>query len=341
VNTDSRTSLGGRPPPTLPTPWFARPAARDWWCHRAAADVQTFHHELPGYAPTPLVELPDLARELGVGRVFVKDESARFGLGAFKFLGASWATARAIAGRAGLPAPISLAAVRDAVATDPPVLVTATDGNHGRAVARMARLLGVPARVVVPDVVPAAAVERIAAEGAVVTTVAGTYDDAVAEAASQADGRAGGLLVQDTAWPGYETVPQWIVDGYSTLTREADTQLADAGAGRPDLVVVPVGVGSLAQAVVTHYRSVDRPDGGSAGREGRPPRPAVLAVEPDTAACVLASLHGGAAGVGADGRHGDGRVELRHAVEPGLAGSDGRPRCRGRRDRRRRRQCRA
>ncbi|MEI5099208.1 pyridoxal-phosphate dependent enzyme [Streptomyces sp. PmtG] len=244
------------------TPWFARPAARAWSCAPAPEAVRTYHAALPGYAPTPLTELPSLAAELGVGRVFVKDESARLGLPAFKALGASWAVHRLVEGRG-----------------ERTVLVTATDGNHGRAVAREARRLGHGAHVFVSGAVHPGAAAAIEAEGARVTRVDGDYDRAVREAAeaAAADGRA--VLVQDTAWPGYEEVPALIVEGYSTLFAEVDEQLAAAGAGAPGLVVVPVGVGSLAQAAVTHHRS--RPAG---------PRAALLAVEPTAAAPALASL---------------------------------------------------
>ncbi|MBZ6475115.1 diaminopropionate ammonia-lyase [Streptomyces griseocarneus] len=229
----------------------------------APAAVREFHASLSGYSPTRLVELPDIARELNVGRVFVKDESARLGLPAFKALGASWAIHRALSERD---------------TSTPVTLVTATDGNHGRAVARMARLLGQHAHVFVSAGVHPAAADAIAGEGARVTRVDGPYDDAVRRAATVADETADALLVQDTAWPGYERVPGWIVEGYSTLFHEIDDQLAAAGAPHPDLVAVPVGVGSLAQAAVTHY-------GGSAGRDS-----ALLAVEPVAAACVLSSL---------------------------------------------------
>jgi diaminopropionate ammonia-lyase len=162
------------------------------------------------------------------------------------------------------------------------MLVTATDGNHGRAVARMARLVGAAARVFVPAVITAGAATAIAAEGAEVVTVPGSFDEAVAAAASWVPGQPPALLVQDTAWPGYEQVPGWIVEGYDTLFAELDGQLTAAGAGPPSLVVVPVGVGSLAQAAVAHYRG----DGRGAGT-------ALLAAEPDTAACALASLRAG------------------------------------------------
>ncbi|MFI8874061.1 diaminopropionate ammonia-lyase [Streptomyces sp. NPDC055243] len=253
-----------------PVAWFARPAARTWTCPQAPADAQAFHASLPGYAVTPLHELPSLAAELGIGRVFVKDESARLGLPAFKALGASWAVHRVLAERA----------AGGEASPEPVTLITATDGNHGRAVARMARLLGQRAHVFVSKGVHPAATAAIAAEGAEVTEVAGPYDEAVHRAAAAAAEGAATVLVQDSAWPGYERIPRWIVEGYSTLFAEIDAQLAAAGVGFPDLVAVPVGVGSLAQAVVTHYRS--RPAGRTA--------PALLSVEPEAAACVIESL---------------------------------------------------
>jgi diaminopropionate ammonia-lyase len=236
--------------------WYSSPAARDWTGPSAPRDAYAFHRSLPGYAPTPLVPVPAIAAELGVGRVLVKDESSRLGLPAFKVLGASWAC-RQVLGRC-----------------PGTTLVTATDGNHGRAVARMAAHFGVEATVFVPGVMLPEAAALIAEEGAQVVWVGGDYDAAVRRAAEFAGARTGRTLVQDTAWDGYEEVPAWIVQGYQTLLEEVDAQLD----GPPDLVVVPVGVGSLAEAVVRHYR---RP--GAA-------HPRVLLAEPDTAACVLASL---------------------------------------------------
>jgi diaminopropionate ammonia-lyase len=241
------------------TSWYFSPTARDWTCADPSDGARAFHRSLPGYAPTPLVPAPTLAAELGVGRVLVKDESSRLGLPAFKVLGASWACHQVLLRRPGA------------------MLVTATDGNHGRAVARMARHFGVAATVFVPHVMLQTAADRIIEEGAHVERVAGDYDDAVRRAADFADEQPHRALVQDTAWPGYEQVPGWIVAGYQTLLDEIDEQLGSP----PDLVVVPVGVGSLAEAVVRHYR---RPD---------TPHPRVLSVEPDTAACVLASLIAG------------------------------------------------
>lgn len=254
--------------------WYANPAARTWSAPRPRDTARAFHATLPGYAPTPLVEVPELVEQLGVGAVWVKDESARLDIAAFKILGASWAVARVVAER--VEATVTdLDSVRLAAAGSGIELVTATDGNHGRAVARMARLLGLSATVFLPAVTGTATGRAIAAEGAEVVQIDSHYDDAVSAAAQHARRGAGRELVQDTAWEGYEQVLAWIVEGYDTLLAEIDEQLGR----RPDLVAVPVGVGSLAQAVVVHYRG-----GGST---------AVLSVEPDTAACVLASLSAG------------------------------------------------
>lgn len=262
--------------PTLAsmTTWFSNPTARRWsvpaGAGTACADPRMFHRALPGYTPTPLRELPDLAVELAVGRVLVKDESSRLGLPAFKILGASWACRQALTRSPGAH------------------LVTATDGNHGRAVARVARELGTTATILVPAVMPESTAALIASEGAEVVRVDGDYNQTVRAAAEYAAeptaaGNPGRALVQDTAWEGYEQVPQWIVDGYQTLLAEVDEALGR----QPDLFAVPVGVGSLAQAVVAHYRTGAPP----VTAAGHPTR--LLAVEPDTAASLLASLHHG------------------------------------------------
>lgn len=239
-----------------------------------------FHRTLPGYRPTPLRDVPRLATELGVGRVLVKEESSRLGLPAFKILGASYATARALGERFGLPA-LTLDAVRGAVRGRAVRLYAGTDGNHGRAVAHVASLVGADATIYHPPGLTEAAKKAIATEGARVVEVDGSYDEVVARAAADADADPDAELVQDTAWPGYTQVPQWIVDGYATLCLETDEQLAALGLGAPDLVVVPVGVGSFAQAVVSHYRG-GGDDGGT-----------LLAVEPDRAAGLVASLRAG------------------------------------------------
>lgn len=222
------------------------------------AEVRALHRSMPGYAPTPLHALPQAAGELGLAQVLLKDESDRFGLPAFKILGASWAVARAL---------------RD----DPEVrtLVAASAGNHGRAVARCAARRGLTSRVYLPAGASAARREAIAAEGAQVVTVDGDYDAAVVAAARQAE-EPGAALIADVAYQDGSGSAAWVIDGYATLFREVGEQLTSP----VDLVLVPVGVGSLAAAALRW-----------AAHEGG--RPTVVGVEPRTAACVTASLQAG------------------------------------------------
>jgi diaminopropionate ammonia-lyase len=232
-----------------------------------------FHRRLPGYATTPVVSARALAAELGLASLTVKDESGRLGMPSFKILGASWAVYRLLAARLGSePDWNDLGELRAAFARLGPLKhVAATDGNHGRAVARMARLLGYESHILVPAGTAAARIDGIASEGAEVTVVDGTYDDAVAASAALATARA--LVVSDTSWDGYTEVPRTVIEGYSTIFSELDTQLAVA----PDVVVVPMGVGALTAAAVDHYSAAAY----------------VVAVEPLSAAC---GLHSAAAG---------------------------------------------
>ena len=216
-----------------------------------STEAAAFHASLPGYAPTPVRSLPDLAVELGLAGVAVKDESDRLGLPAFKILGASWAVQRALAENA-----------------DTQTLVAASAGNHGRAVARVAALRGLSCRVFLPDRSVPARREAIAAEGAEVVVVDGTYEDAVARAeAAGAEPRV--HLIADV---GDSAPARWVIDGYATLFEEC------AGQGDWDLVVVPVGVGSLAAAAARFAAA--------AGAR-------VIGVEPVDAACLTASLAAG------------------------------------------------
>jgi diaminopropionate ammonia-lyase len=242
-----------------------------------------FHRRLPEYAITPLVDAPGLAGALGVGRVWVKDESWRLGLPAFKILGASWAVYRALERRSGgnLGEWGNIGGLRERLAPLLPMTLTAaTDGNHGRAVARMAKLLGLGARIFVPADMAAARIEAIGSEGAEVVVVPGTYDEAVARSAEEAGEHC--LVISDTSWPGYEDVPRWVIDGYSTILWEVSDELGRRGEDGPTLVVVQIGVGAFAAAVTRHFRS-----------PGVSPRPKILGVEPARAACALASAEAG------------------------------------------------
>ena len=223
---------------------------------------------MPGYRATPLVDLPALATELAVGAVLVKDESERLGLSAFKILGASWAVNCALSKHGGYaePAP-NLADLRSRVGNAPITLVTSTDGNHGRAVARMAHHLGLAARIYVPAGTSEKTLKAIAGEGVKVVETELKYDDVVRTAARSTANKPDEILIQDTAWPGYEEIPQWIVAGYDTMFSEIDTQL---GEQVPDLIAVPTGVGSLLMAALQGASAVDQ--GGSHvdfGRKGR------------------------------------------------------------------------
>jgi diaminopropionate ammonia-lyase len=259
---------------TKPLPAGARPGP----------EVQAFHRRLPGYAPTPLHDMPALAEAAGVGRVLVKDESSRMGLPAFKILGASWATYRVLCDRLGdepeWATPDDLAAVV-ADRLGPLRLVAATDGNHGRAVARMAKLLGLSATILVPDGTAPARIGGIAAEGAEVTVVPGTYDDAVAESAAMASDR--DLVISDTSWPGYEDPPRSVVAGYATIFAELEAQLGGAGGAVLDLAMVPLGVGALGASAAACLK------GGLEPGEG----PVLVGVEPESAACVAAAVEAG------------------------------------------------
>lgn len=241
--------------------------------------ARAFHSQLPEFARTPLVSLEDLAAELGVKAVHVKDESSRLGLPAFKILGASWGTCRAITAHFGLPVDAPFEDVARCAQEHSVVLFTASAGNHGRAIAAMARMLGTKANIFVPRSIEANVVRLIASEGAEVTVSPLDYDGAMMEAYAASKAVAGGLFVQDSSFDGYEEIPKWIVEGYSGLLSEVDEQLAEQQL-KPHLIVTPAGVGSLTHAVVRHAKSNNR------GYK-------VMAVEPDTAACVYKSLQDG------------------------------------------------
>ena len=246
---------------------------------RPTREPLAFHRRLPGYRPTPLLDAPDLARQLGIAQLLVKDESNRLELPAFKILGASWAVYRVLEERAGgtLEPWETIEQLHQRLAPLRPLsLVTATDGNHGRAVARVAALFGLSARIFVPNGTARARIDAIASEGATVEVVEGTYDEAVERAAGEASERC--LVISDTSWPGYEEIPQWVMEGYSTIFWEIDDELARRGEPGPALFPIQFGVGSLAAAVVRHYR---------AGV------PKIVSVEPLRAACALASMEAG------------------------------------------------
>ena len=216
-----------------------------------------FHKSFPQYSVTPLQKLSALASYLGVKGIYCKDESYRFGLNAFKVLGGSYAMGRYIAKELGrdisqLPYNV-LSSDKLREEFGQATFFTATDGNHGRGVAWAAKRLGQKAVVRIPKGTTKTRFDNIAKEGAEVTIEEVNYDDCVRMAAAEAAKTEHGIIVQDTAWAGYEEIPSWIMQGYCTLVLEADKQLKENGVDRPTHVFVQAGVGSLAGAVVGYF----------------------------------------------------------------------------------------
>ncbi len=247
-----------------------------------AARAQAFHESFAEYAPTPLVRLRALAADLGLGGVFVKDESKRFGLNAFKVLGGAYAMGRYLAAKLGTP----IESLTREKLCSPEVrqklgditFVTATDGNHGRGVAWTAQQLGQKAVVFMPKGSARARAENIRKTGATCTVTDLNYDDAVRLANQYAEAH-DGVMVQDTAWEGYEDIPRWIMQGYMTLAHEAAQQLREYGVARPTHLFLQAGVGSFAGAVLGYF----------AARLGEE-TPVTTIVEPRLADCIYGSL---------------------------------------------------
>lgn len=181
-------------------PWHSSPVS-------STDVVRNFHRGLPGYTPTRLVKLEDLATEIGVRAIYLKDEGSRFGLPSFKILGASWGTFRAIISQLNLPLDCDLETVKGALVGRNISLYAATDGNHGRAVARMGAWLGLPVEIHVPSGMHQSTMNFIETEGACVVKSSGDYDAAVLEAQA-ASRKEGGVLIQDFAFADYANIPQ-------------------------------------------------------------------------------------------------------------------------------------
>lgn len=241
-----------------------------------------FHQSFPQYTETPLAKLDHLADHLGVASLFVKDESYRFGLNAFKVLGGSFAMANYIAEKLGKDVS---ELTYDVLTSDDlreqfgqATFFTATDGNHGRGVAWAANKLGQKAVVLMPKGTTQTRLENIQKEGATVTIEEVNYDECVRMANEMAENTPNGVMVQDTAWEGYEKIPTWIMQGYGTMALEASKELVAAGCDRPTHVFVQAGVGSLAGAVVGYFANLypDNP-------------PMMVVVEAEAADCLYQS----------------------------------------------------
>jgi diaminopropionate ammonia-lyase len=225
-------------------------------------DVATFYDNHPQITPTPLRWLPALAAELGITELLVKDETARGGLPAFKITGVAFTIDRLLA--------------TGQINSDS-VLVAATAGNHGRALARVAQDRGLHAKIYVPFDAAPARVEAIRNEGAEITVSSGNYDFAVRQAAEDAKTN-GWVVVSDTSWPGYEQIPRWIKAGYSRVIAEATHEWE----AMPDVVLVQGGVGGLVCAALSWL----------CWRYGNE-RPYFIACEPSGSACLQAAARAG------------------------------------------------
>lgn len=238
-----------------------------------AEKIREFHKTFPMYEPTPLAELKETAKYLGLGNIYVKDESFRFGLNAFKVLGGSHAIGKYLAGILGKElSEISY----DLLISDETreklgdiTFVTATDGNHGRGVAWTAKQFKQKSVVYMPKGSAEERLNNIKAAGADASITDMNYDDAVRLVNKNAQEK-GWVLVQDTAWEGYEEIPTWIMQGYGTMGLEALEQMPE----KPTHIFLQAGVGSMAAAIAGFFVSVY-------GEE----RPIITIVEPNEADC--------------------------------------------------------
>ncbi len=243
--------------------------------------VRDFHQQIPGYQISPLKNLSHLAAMLGLGGIWVKDESVRLGLNAFKILGGSYAIYQVVKSMLGLEQQelsfeqLTSSEVRTRLGDL--TFAAATDGNHGRGVAWAANAMNLRSVIYVHKFTSKARIDAIASLGADVRVVDGTYDDAVRQA--DIDSRQNGWqVISDTSWEGYEDVPRWVMQGYATMCSEAQEQLAGQGIVRPTHVFTQAGVGAMAASVIGFYRQLFGADD-----------PVAAVVEPDKAACLYHS----------------------------------------------------
>ena len=246
-----------------------------------AREAMQFHRQIPAFRMTPLKNLSHLAKFLGVGGIWVKDEAERLNLGSFKVLGGSFAIYRYIQSRLGIHEPLRFEelmspAIREKLGNI--VFAAATDGNHGRGVAWAAKTLGFESIIYVHKLTSEARIAAIQRNGAKVVVVDGTYDDAVRLINEDAQ-KNGWQVISDTAWEGYTEIPKWVMQGYATLYAETQQQLAAQGVIKPTHIFMQAGVGSLAASAFGFYAGLFGPD-----------RPKMIVVEPDRAACLYRSV---------------------------------------------------
>ena len=250
-----------------------------------ARDARKFHSRIPGYHMTPLVALPNLARLLGIGGIYVKNESKRLRMNSFKVMGGSYAVYRLvkqILGREDEDLTFDyLNSAECHEALGDVVFCSATDGNHGRGLAWVCNKLGLPCKIYVHSETSQPRIDAIASFGAEVTVVDGNYDDAVRQAAEDAAAN-GWYVVSDTSWPGYEQIPTWIMQGYNSIMLEVQEQFSGLGIVKPSHVFVQAGVGAMAASVVGFYSAIFPDD-----------PPIFVVVEPDKAPCIYESIAAG------------------------------------------------
>jgi diaminopropionate ammonia-lyase len=256
------------------------PSAANLFPQGISPRVRSFHRQIPDYKVTPLKSLPRLADFLGLGGIFVKDEAQRLDLGSFKVLGGSYAIYSHIRSELSLKGEISfdqLSSPEIRERLGDLTFAAATDGNHGRGVAWAARRLGFKSVIYVHKYTSESRIASIARNGARVEVIDGTYDDAVQQINVDAQ-RNGWQVISDTSWEGYEDIPRWVMQGYSTMFSEVQEQLAGMGLFKPTHLFVQAGVGALAASAIGFYAQLFGPE-----------RPKTVVVEPDLAACLYRS----------------------------------------------------
>ncbi len=245
-------------------------------------EARNFHMQIPGYKISPLKNLNNLARMFGVGGIWIKDEAERLALNSFKVLGGSFALYKFIQKRLGM----ENTALSYSYLVSKEVknklgeltFASATDGNHGRGIAWAAGKLGHKCVIYVHSETTQARIQAIRDYGATVKIINGNYDDAVRQISEDAE-KNGWIVISDTSWDGYTTIPLWIMQGYTTMLLETQEQFSAQGMIKPTHVFVQAGVGALAASVIGFYHSLF---GDKA--------PTCIVVEPENAACLFKSI---------------------------------------------------
>ena len=259
--------------------------AKELFPVKIAREAHNFHRQIPGYRMTPLRALPNLAQMLGVGGIYIKDEAERLELNSFKVMGGSFAIYRFLQKKLGMEGQdLSFEYLTSEECHEKIKDITfasATDGNHGRGIAWAAMKLGLKSEIYVHKDTSQARIDAIRGYGANVTIVDGNYDDAVRQVAIDA-AKNGWYIISDTSWDGYEEIPTWIMQGYTSILLESQEQFAGMGISRPTHVFVQAGVGALAASVVGYFTALfpENP-------------PIFVVVEPDKAPCIYESMKAG------------------------------------------------